>query len=213
MVTQKTGRAIGRPKDPQKRSAILNAGWTLFLKHGVEGASLESVAAKAGVSKATLYKYFPDKPSLFEAGVIREMELIENAQRQAGIPENTELADTLKQFGIGIMMFICSDPAVDFYNALSGELRRHEGLARRFYSMGPGRTRANLASILAGASKKGQLQIDDAEEAAEHLFGLWQGFSNFQLSLGVESKKLRKSIPERVDRAVTVFLRAYAHRS
>jgi hypothetical protein len=51
-------------------------------------------------------------------------------------------------------------------------------LARRFYDLGPGKTRANLAALLSTAAQNGELEIRDAEEAAEHLVDLWQGISN-----------------------------------
>ena len=210
MVTPKTGRPVGRPVDPEKAVAIVEAGWAMFLERGVEGVSVEAIAARAGVSKVTFYKHFADKIALFEAGVLRETERIEAAQRANGSTEDIGLRETLRGFGLGLMTFLVSDPAIDFYNALSGELRRHETLARRFYSVGPGRTRDRLAAILAAASDRGELAIDDPFEAAEHLFGLWQGFSNLQLSLGVESKRIRRTLRRRVDRALDVFMRAYA---
>ena len=213
MATRTTGRPVGRPIDPQKQAAILEAGWAMFLERGVEAVSLEAVAAKAGVSKATLYKHFPDKPALFEAGVLLEMERIEAAQSLRRGSAATDLASVLHEFGMGIMGFIFSDPAVSFYNALAGELSRNPDLASRFYAIGPGRTRANLTSILAAANERGEVAIDDPAEAAEHLFGLWQGFSNFQLSLGVEVKRIRKELPKRVDRAIAVFFQAYGTRN
>lgn len=213
MITRKTGRPVGRPPDISKVEAIIEAGWQLFLAHGVEGVALEAIAAKAGVSKVTLYKHFPDKGSLFTAGVEREMSRIEAEQGLQGsqeVPSNLE--NLLRQFGRGLMEFIFSDPAVDFYNALSGELRRHEDLAKRFYESGPGRTRSNLSQILAAAARRGELELTDPVEAAEHLFGLWQGFSNFQLSLGVESKIIRNEIAKRIDNGLAVFLKAYGYR-
>lgn len=212
MATRKAGKPLGRPVDLQKQADIIEASWSMFLERGVEAVALELVAAKAGVSKATLYKHFADKASLFEAGVLREMERIEAAQRlqHGGSVPAGDLRTILCQFGLGILGFIFSDPAVSFYNALAGELSRHPDLAQRFYAMGPGRTRANLTFILSAAAQRGDLAIEDAEEAAEHLFGLWQGFSNFQLSLGVEGQRIRRNLNARVERAVDTFLRAYA---
>ena len=45
----------GRPKDPAKRSAILQAATTLFLGQGFAGTSMDAVAKQAGVSKLTEY--------------------------------------------------------------------------------------------------------------------------------------------------------------
>jgi TetR/AcrR family transcriptional repressor of mexJK operon len=184
----------------------------MFLERGVEAAAVEAIAARAGVSKATFYKHFADKATLFEAAVRREMRRIEGAQQSPSHSESDmNIEAALRQFGIGLMSFLFSPGAVDFYSVLSAELARHKTLARRFYDLGPGRTRANLAALLNAAAKNGELKIVDAEEAAEHLVGLWQGISNYQLSLGIGVDSIRRSIPKRVDAGVRVFMAAYGN--
>jgi TetR/AcrR family transcriptional repressor of mexJK operon len=210
MNDQSSARSLGRPRDPAKVEAILDASWRLFLAHGVEAVTIDAIASEARVSKGTIYSYFADKHALFQEGVRREMIKIEAAQViDPTVFKDASLEDTLIAFGIGIMEFLTSDSAVDFYNSLSGELRRSPELARLFYDAGPGRTRANLAAILSTPAAASQLEIDDPEDAAEVLFGMWQGFTNFQLSLDIEPQKIRESISARVRRSVRRFLKAY----
>ena len=45
----------------RKRSAILEAATTLFLRNGYRGTSMDEIAALAAVSKQTVYKHFADK--------------------------------------------------------------------------------------------------------------------------------------------------------
>ena len=206
-------RAPGRPRDPAKVEAILDASWRLFLARGVEAVTVDTIAAEAGVAKMTLYAYFPDKRALFQEGVRREMAKIEAAQMLAPEPsEDTTLRDVLIAFGTGIMTFLTSAGAVDFYSALSGELRRDAGLARMFYDAGPGRTHANLTDILASPLARG-LNIDDPRSAAELLFGMWQGLTNYRLMLGIDHAGVVASIPERVAEGVDRFLAAYVTRN
>lgn len=182
----------------------------MFLERGVEATAVEAIAGRAGVSKATFYKHFADKAVLFEAAMLREMERIEAAQIppvDSKTPPN--LQASLRQFGIGLMNFMVSPPAVDFYKALSAELARHKGLAQRFYDLGPGRTKANLAALLRSAVQSGELEIADPLAAAEQLIGLWQGISNFQLALDIDSDDVRASIPQRVDAGLRVFFATY----
>ena len=202
-----TARGPGRPMDRAKGDAILHAGWTLFLERGVGAVSIEAIAARAGVSKMTVYKHFTDKHALFEAAVLREMRRIEAAQI-AGLSAGgtTDLEGTLRAFGLGIMSFLATGPAIDFYNVLAGELRRHPALARIFYDAGPRRTIDNLAAILASADR---LTLDDPRQAAEALFGLWQGASNFQLSLGVDIEEGKAAVARRVEDGIALFMRAY----
>lgn len=202
-------RGPGRPKDEAKGSAILDAGWTLFLERGVGAVSIEAIAARAGVAKMTVYKHFTDKHALFEAAMLREMRAIETVQI-AEPNDADDLEGALRAFGIGIMSYLATGAAVDFYNVLAGELRRHPETARTFYELGPARTVTNLASILAGAGDK--LEIDNPARAAEALFGLWQGASNFQLSLGIDDEQPTQAIAERVDYGIALFMRAFARR-
>ena len=55
----------GRPKDPGKRAAILDAAKRMFVSHGFERVSMDQIAAEAGVSKLTVYSHFGDKDRLF----------------------------------------------------------------------------------------------------------------------------------------------------
>ncbi|MCR3774138.1 efflux system transcriptional repressor MexL, partial [Pseudomonas aeruginosa] len=59
----------GRPKDPAKREAILEAAKRLFLCNGYDGSSMEAIASEAGVSKLTVYSHFTDKETLFSEAV------------------------------------------------------------------------------------------------------------------------------------------------
>ncbi|MBC7799061.1 MAG: TetR/AcrR family transcriptional regulator [Gemmatimonadaceae bacterium] len=203
-------RPPGRPRDLAKVDAILDAGWASFLAHGVEAVSMEAIAVRAGVSKGTLYSSFADKAALFEAVMSREMERIEAAQGlERGRTSEAPLSDTLRTFGLGIMAFLASEPAIGFYGALSAELRRRPDLARAFWDLGPGQTRANLAAILEAAAHRGEIEIEEPVQAAEALFGLWQGFSNLQLALDVGPDEARASIAGRVERGIAIFMRAH----
>ncbi len=187
---------------------MIAAGWQLFLTHGVGAVSMESVAEQAGVSKVTLYRHFEDKAALLEAAVLAETERIEQAQQvEPTDGDLVELAERLRRFGLGIVQFLASPNAVAFYSTLAGELSRRPDLARRFWNCGPGRTRVNLARLIEEAATRGELDVTDPTRAADHLFGLWQGFTNFQLALGID---MDTEIAERVDGAVAIFLRAYA---
>lgn len=59
----------GRPRDPGKADAILAATLDLLAEVGYDAVSMEGVAARAGTSKATVYRRWPDKRSLVAAAV------------------------------------------------------------------------------------------------------------------------------------------------
>jgi AcrR family transcriptional regulator len=54
----------GRPRSEAARKAILAAAAELLLDRGLSGVSMDAVAERAGVSKATIYRWWPTKESL-----------------------------------------------------------------------------------------------------------------------------------------------------
>lgn len=198
-----------RRPDPDKADAVLDHGWVLFLQHGVQAVSMEMIAAAAGVSKVTAYRHFADKHDLFRAAIRKEMARLESLQGAGQATPDAPVEQALTAFGEGLMAYLFSGPAIDFYTALAGELRRNPALARAFYDAGPGKTHANLKALLTRAVERGELELDSIDAAADQFLGLLQGYSSFQLSLGIEPASFLASVPTRVKGAVDVFLKAY----
>ena len=198
--------------DAEKAEALLKHGWALFLERGVQAVSMETIAAAAGVSKVTAYKHFADKHALFRAAIRREMERLEAIQGSATLAADGPIREVLETFGRGLMAYLFSGPAMDFYAALAGELRRTPELARAFYDAGPGKTFGNLKAIFRRGVERGELSIEDLDLAAEHFLGLLQGYSSFQISLGVEPRPLAETVEHRARAATDVFLKAYGTR-
>ncbi len=70
IVTIDRPRSGGRPtvaKSAELAARVLDAAAGLFLRDGFAATSIESISAKAGVSKRTLYARFPDKEAVFLA--------------------------------------------------------------------------------------------------------------------------------------------------
>jgi AcrR family transcriptional regulator len=57
----------GRPRSQEADAAILSAALDLLLERGVEATSIEQVARRAGVTRATVYRRYPDKTRLLIA--------------------------------------------------------------------------------------------------------------------------------------------------
>lgn len=199
----------GRRPDRDKAETLLDHGWALFLERGVQPVSMEMIAAAAGVSKVTAYKHFADKNDLFRAAVRKEMIRLERLQRQTTGSAEGPIGEVLEAFGLGLMTYLFSNPAMDFYAALAGELRRTPELAQAFYAAGPGKTVENLKEIFRNGCRRGELSIDDLDLAADQFLGLLQGYSSFQIALGVEPVPLKDTLDRRVRAAVAIFLKAY----
>jgi AcrR family transcriptional regulator len=63
-------------REEQKRDDLLERSIALLFKEGLSALTMESIAARIGISKRTLYKYFPRKELLIEAAVQRRLDTV-----------------------------------------------------------------------------------------------------------------------------------------
>ncbi len=54
-------RRTGKHQVDEQRASILDAAETLFLQNGLENTTMVDIAAQAGITKITLYRYFPNR--------------------------------------------------------------------------------------------------------------------------------------------------------
>ena len=84
-----TTRRPGRPRSERARLAILQAAADLLLDEGTAQVSMDAVAERAGVSKATIYRWWPSKAPLVEDALLRSRVL------QLDLPDTGNLRDDL----------------------------------------------------------------------------------------------------------------------
>jgi len=199
----------GRPKDMSKRSAILEAAKTLFTELGYDGASMDAIAARAGVSKLTVYSHFGDKQTLF----IRSVE----ALCVTWLPDELFAADQegeLRERLIGIgrlfLTLASTEAAIATQRTLIAP-RTDDGLRHMFWQAGPYKTEAALARFLARYSARGELSISNPDRAARQFFSLVRD-QVFACLLGGEAAALQSpnAFEEHLVANVDFFLRAYA---
>ncbi|ORB81012.1 TetR/AcrR family transcriptional regulator, partial [Mycobacterium timonense] len=62
MPTDPNGPAAPRRRSEKSRTAIVTATRELLLERGFDGLTIEAVAARAGVGKQTIYRWWPACP-------------------------------------------------------------------------------------------------------------------------------------------------------
>lgn len=82
-------RSAGRPRDPEADTAILTAAFELFLERGLDGTSIEQVARRAGVTRATVYRRFATKEELLFSVIElpRDVATLDPARMAVAAPE------------------------------------------------------------------------------------------------------------------------------
>lgn len=69
-------KKLGRPRSEKTKKAILSAAYELLLENGFGTVTIEKIAERAGVSKATIYKWWTNKAAVvmdafFDAAVVK----------------------------------------------------------------------------------------------------------------------------------------------
>lgn len=90
------GRSGGRPRSARSKSAILSAVRKLLLKGGYANMTIESVARQAGVSKATIYRWWKTKGEL----------VLEAAEEEIAIGTVPDTGDSRTDMDIAIRQLI-----------------------------------------------------------------------------------------------------------
>src|SRR5580658_807520 len=74
----------GRPRSERARQAILASAAELLLARGLAAVSMDAVAERAGVSKATIYRWWPSKETLALDALYNEWAAVQPRTRSTG---------------------------------------------------------------------------------------------------------------------------------
>jgi AcrR family transcriptional regulator len=195
---------------PQKRRQILEGARAAFGELGYERASVDLVAARAGVSKATIYNHFDDKRALFVACFSEEADgLREALRRSLGEPDG-DLVASLEQVGRDLVRILTSPAIVSLYRHTIAEVGRFPEVGETLFARGPAAVYAAVAGWLERWGARGALRLDDVRAAAVQFTMLCQGDLVVRSQLGVAPAPTEDEVRDMVRRAVQAFVRAYA---
>lgn len=203
-----SGIAAVQIKRGRKFDQVLEGARSIFMRDGFEGANVDDIAAAAGVSKATLYSYFPDKRILFVEVATRE------CQRQAD--EAEVLIDptappeiVLPKAARRIIDFFVTEFGRAVFRICVAEADRFPELGQQFYESGPLLIRNRLAAYLNGAVARGELVIDDIYLAADQFAELCKADIFSSVCFGIRRDFSEADRARVADGAVSMFLARY----
>jgi len=209
---QTTGsKGPGRPKDLSKRAAILDTAKRLFVAHGFDGVSMDTIATEAGVSKLTVYSHFGDKHTLFaEAIASKCCEQMPDALFAA--PVEGDCRAHLQHIGRAFFSLITSHEALAMHRMMQvpgTDVR----LQQLFWNAGPARVQGAFAQYLQDCVDRGQLQVPDVRRAATQFFALLKGEMHMLMMCGLCTAPEPDAVDAHIEATVDLFLRAHEPRT
>ncbi|MDJ0930273.1 TetR/AcrR family transcriptional regulator [Breoghania sp.] len=155
----------------RKRHAILDAASEIFLSDGYVAANMDRIAAFAGVTKQTVYRYFASKMNLFQATLMHiRKDGGEDFSRYLDLPDER---DTLSRFAVAFMRAHLSQEHLRTYRLLVSESATAPEMAQVFRTVGPDNTASRLTRFFAD-----RLAMGDPETAVRLWTAMLLAFRN-----------------------------------
>jgi AcrR family transcriptional regulator len=192
----------------RKFDQVIEGARAVFLRDGFDGASVDDIAQAAGVSKATLYSYFPDKRLLFMEVASGE------CRRQADegscvIDPSRAPREVLTAAADRMLCLFLSEFGRAVFRIVVAETERFPELGAVFWRNGPARTRAALIAYFRLAVARGDLAIEDFDLAADQFTELCKVDLFPRLLMGVDTDFTEDERDRVATGAVEMFMARY----
>lgn len=211
-LVEGSSKDLAEGRSARKRRAIVETATAAFLSGGYLGTSMDAIAARAGVSKQTVYQHFTDKERLFSEVVIATV-----TQASAPVHEEvTKLRDSgdleadLRDLARRQLAAVMQPELVRLRRLVIAEVGRFPELGRTFYEQGPGRTIGALTDAFEQLAERGLLRVDDPFTAATQFNWLIMSTPlNEAMLLGRDEALDPAELDRHADSGVRTFLAAF----
>jgi TetR/AcrR family transcriptional repressor of mexJK operon len=198
----------------RSRQAIIEAATEVFLRRGYLGATTDEIAARASVSKQTLYKHFADKQNLFAEIILDTTVQVVEALSTAvasSLHDAQDVRKALRELAAGFLRGLLQPDVVRLRRLVIAEADRFPEIGRAWFDRGFDRTLVIMGEALQSLADRGLLRkLGDPTLAAYQFAGLVMYLPMNQVMFaGTDAPPPADKLQRIADSAVEVFLAAY----
>ena len=194
--------------DTAKYRQILNGAREVFLSHGYDGASMDQIARTAGVSKGTLYVYFPGKEALFRDLILKDRMKQAEALLDCAAGEGN-LHDTLTKIGRVFIEQMFNAERLSTIRMVIGAIEKFPEFGELLYDAGPKKGMETFGRFLERYIKNGELACPDTELAACQFMDLCSSRIGKKAMCHPGKMPDQEEVNANVASAVRMFIAAY----
>ena len=164
--TEPVRRTRGRTRDTRTTEAILEAAMAMLVEKGLTGFTIEGLAARAGVGKATIYRWWPSR------GAVALDAFLAAVEPQVPYPDTDDFPTSLRTQVTALVRVFGETPVGPVVRALIGEAQRDPDLAEAFRARWLEARRTVGRAVFAQAQRSGQIRDDlEIETAIDLIYG------------------------------------------
>ena len=152
-----------RRRKEARPSEIIEAALACFAAKGFAATRLDDIAARAGVTRGTLYLYFTGKEELFKE-VVRQavLPLLALREREIARPDQSA-TEQLRGFLLSIPQTLTGSPLPAIPKIIVAEAQNFPELAEFYFNEVMSRARSNLKALLRRGVQRGEFRKVDID--------------------------------------------------
>ncbi|MEK5058428.1 TetR/AcrR family transcriptional regulator [Paenibacillus shunpengii] len=155
----------GRPRDVTIEHSILTAAYDLLLESGFEEVTIEKIAEKAGVSKVTIYKWWPNKAAVAADSFFK------GAASRLPVPDTGSVKEDILIHAMNLLLYMAGKEG-KVISELIGHGQGNSTLSEVFRQYYVKPRRAEAAGILRKGIERGELSAElDVDSSIDLLYG------------------------------------------
>ena len=174
-MSQETSQEPRWRRLPEERPRqIIEAALEVFGEHGLRESRLDDIARRAGLSKGTIYLYFPNKEELFRE-VVRSIIVarLERAEHELYALAGTTPVEQLRAYMKAWWAFLLTPTYATLYRLIVSELHRFPDLAQFYADEVVKRSHALVAGIVARGVESGEFRPIEPAAAARMMSSMF----------------------------------------
>lgn len=180
---------------PEERPLqILHAAVAVFGEQGINGAKLEDIAARAGVSKGTIYLYFESKEELFRE-VVRQILVPRVAEAERLVTAEKSASAQIEQYLRSSWRHFDHPEAAGWIRLVLNELHKHPDLLQFYYDEVVKKSNALLGEVVQRGIERGEIRAMDPISAVRLIKSMllmhvmWVDMPAYKLKEGSRSRE------------------------
>lgn len=174
----------------ERKTFILEIAQNLFAKFGLAKTTIDDIAKKARMGKASIYYYFKSKESIFQEVIDKEGRAL---QDKILVAVNTEKSLQEKMQAYFITRMVALKDLINYYSALRDEYLDHYSFVTKARQSFDVFETTLIRNILQEGIQSGDFEVENAALAAEAILAALKGFE-FQWTIEIPAEQIETNI-------------------